>query len=157
MRHVMDVPNDVGLSNVLAATATTDEAIVHGVQLPSLDVLPAGPQPPNPSELLGSSSFADVLRQLRATYDLVLIDSPPALLVADPVSMASMTDAVVWVSRVGVVTKPNLDRAANLIDRNRMPVIGFAVNGVTNKEAGYGYGAYYADKPKGEKKNANGA
>jgi len=157
MRHVMDVPNDVGLSNVLAATATTDEAIVHGVQLPSLDVLPAGPQPPNPSELLGSSSFADVLRQLRATYDLVLIDSPPALLVADPVSMASMTDAVVWVSRVGVVTKPNLARAANLIDRNRMPVIGFAVNGVTNKEAGYGYGAYYADKPKGEKKNANGA
>ena len=157
MRHVMDVANDVGLSNVLAATATVEEAIVHGVQLPSLDILPAGPQPPNPSELLGSTAFSDVLKQLRAAYDLVLIDSPPALLVADPVSMASMTDAVVWVARMGVVTKPNLARAANLIDRNRMPVIGFAVNGVTNQEAGYGYGSYYVDKSKGEKKNANGA
>jgi capsular exopolysaccharide synthesis family protein len=156
MQHVMDVPNDLGLSSVLAGAATCEQAIVRAVQLPTLDILPAGPQPPNPSELLGSSTFTEVLKKLRAEYDLVLIDSPPTLLVADPVSIASMADAVVWVSRVNVVTRPYLTRAANLIDRNGMPVIGFVVNGMSSQAAGYGYGSYYMDKAKGGKKNGNG-
>lgn len=157
MMHVMEVPSAVGLSNVLTDTATCEEAIVRGVQLPSLDILPAGPQPPNPSELLGSAAFTELLKKLRTQYDLVLLDSPPALLVADPVSIASMVDAVVWVSRAGVVTRPYLSRAAGLIDRNEMPVIGFVVNGVSNSEAGYGYGSYYMDKEKVDRKNSNGA
>jgi capsular exopolysaccharide synthesis family protein len=136
MTHVMEVPSDLGLSNVLTATATMEQAIIRGFQLPTLDILPAGPQPPNPSELLGSRAFLELLDKLRSEYDLVLLDSPPALLVADPVSMASLTDAVVWVSRAGVVTRPYLSRANGLIDRNRMPVIGFVINGVTDNESG---------------------
>jgi succinoglycan biosynthesis transport protein ExoP len=153
MTHVMEVPSDLGLSNVLTATATMEQAIIRGFQLPTLDILPAGPQPPNPSELLGSRAFLELLDKLRSEYDLVLLDSPPALLVADPVSMASLTDAVVWVSRAGVVTRPYLSRANGLIDRNRMPVIGFVINGVTDNESGYGYGygSYYSEKPKGGK------
>lgn len=161
MMHVMEVPSEVGLSNVLTATATIEEAIVRGTQLPTLDILPAGPQPPNPSELLGSTAFSDLLRKLRARYDLVLLDSPPALLVADPVSIASQVDAVVWVSRAGVVTRPYLGRVAGMISRNEMPVIGFVLNGVTRDESGYGYGygygSYYSDRGKGDKKNSNGA
>ncbi|MGB6687386.1 MAG: polysaccharide biosynthesis tyrosine autokinase [Terracidiphilus sp.] len=157
MTHVMDVSSEVGLSNVLTATASIEDAIVRGIQLPTLDILPAGPQPPNPSELLGSSAFAELLQRLRAQYDLVLLDSPPALLVADPISIASLVDAVVWISRAGVVTRPYLNRANGMIDRHQMPVIGFVVNGVSSGEAGYGYGSYYTDKEKGEKKNAHGA
>jgi polysaccharide biosynthesis transport protein len=158
MVHVMEVPSEVGLSNVLTATATCEEAIVHGVQLPTLDILPAGPQPPNPSELLGSAAFEELLEKLRGQYDLVLLDSPPALLVADPVSIANLADAVVWVSRAGVVTRPYLGRVAGMITRNEMPVIGFVLNGVTNDESGYGYGygSYYADKGD-NKKNSHGA
>jgi capsular exopolysaccharide synthesis family protein len=157
MEHVMDVPNELGLSSVLAAAATAESAIAHGVQWPTLDILPAGPHPPNPSEMLGSKAFADLLEQLKSRYDLVLIDSPPALLVADPVLISSMVDAVVWVSRVGVVTKPHLARAAGIIERNSMPVIGFAVNGLSSHEAGYGYGSYYSYRSEGDKKNGNGA
>jgi succinoglycan biosynthesis transport protein ExoP len=157
MIHVLEVPSEVGLSNVLTATATCEEAIVHSVQLPTLDILPAGPQPPNPSELLGSAAFADLMKKLRDQYDIVLLDSPPALLVADPVSIASLADAVVWVSRAGVVTRPHLSRVAGLIARNEIPVIGFVLNGVTGDESGYGYGygSYYGKK--GDKKNAHGA
>jgi polysaccharide biosynthesis transport protein len=159
MMHVMEVPSEVGLSNVLTATATIEQAIVHGVQLPSLDILPAGPQPPNPSELLGSAAFAELLSKLREEYDLVLLDSPPALLVADPVSIAALTDAVVWVSRAGVVTRPYLNRVSGMIARNEMPVIGFVLNGVSGNESdyGYGYGSYYSDREKGEKKNGQSA
>jgi len=63
----------------------------------------------------------------------------------------------VWISRAGVVTRPYLNRATGMIDRHQMPIIGFVINGVSSNEAGYGYGSYYMDKEKGDKKNAHGA
>jgi capsular exopolysaccharide synthesis family protein len=143
MKHAFDVGNKAGLSNVLAGTHTSDEAILRGVQVPTLDILPAGPHPPMPSEILGSTAFDELLQQLRSRYDIVLIDSPPALLVTDAVSISLKSDATVWVTRAGVVTRPQLARAADLIERNGMPVIGFIVNRMTRKVAGYGYGYGY--------------
>jgi succinoglycan biosynthesis transport protein ExoP len=148
MKHVMDVPSKIGLSSVLSGSLTSDEAILHGMHLPLLDVLPAGPRPPMPSEILGSTAFDELLEQLRSSYDIVLIDSPPALLVTDAVAISAKTDAVIWVAQAGVVTRPQLDRAAELIERNRMPVIGFVVNRMDSKSADYGYeyyGRYYGE------------
>ena len=149
IRHVMDVPSKAGLSNVLAGSLTSDEAILHGVHLAALDVLPAGPRPPMPSEILGSTAFDELLEQLRLRYDIVLIDSPPALLVTDAVAISTKADAVIWVAQASVVTRPQLARAAELIARNGMPVIGFVVNRMDSSAAGYGYeyyGRYYGEK-----------
>lgn len=143
MRHAFDVANTVGLSNVLAGSHTSEEAIVHAGQVEMLDVLPAGPHPPMPSELLGSTAFDELLQQLRARYDIILIDSPPALLVTDAVTISVKSDATLWVALAGVVTRPQLARAADLIERNGMPVIGFVVNRMTRSAAGYGYGYGY--------------
>ena len=157
MKHVLDVSNDMGLSNVLAGSLTLDEATLHGVHVLTLDVLPAGPRPPMPSEMLGSTAFDSLLEQLRALYDIILIDSPPALLLTDAVSIATKTDAVIWVARAGVITRPYLARATQLINRNGMPVIGFVLNrmdkSVDPYTYGYGYGykykhygSYYGEK-----------
>jgi polysaccharide biosynthesis transport protein len=149
IKHVMDVPNKGGLSNVLAGALTSDEAILHGIHLPGLDVLPAGPRPPMPSEILGSTAFDELLEQLRMRYDIVLIDSPPALLVTDAVAISAKTDAAIWVAQAGVVTRPQLARAAELIERNGMPVIGFVLNRMDTRSADYGYeyyGHYYGEK-----------
>ena len=143
MKHVLDVSNEAGLSSILAGSLTLDEASIHGVHVPTLDVLPAGPRPPMPSEVLGSSAFDELLEQLRSRYDIVLIDSPPALLLTDAVSIASKTDAVVWVTRAGVITRPYLARAAQLIERNGMPVIGFVLNRMDKSVDPYGYGYGY--------------
>jgi capsular exopolysaccharide synthesis family protein len=143
MKHVMDVSNQTGLSNVLAGSMTLDDAILHGVQVPTLDVLPAGPRPPMPSEMLGSAAFDLLLEQLRSRYDVVLIDSPPALLLTDAVSIASKTDAVVWVARAGAVTRPHLTRAAQMIERSAMPIIGFTLNRMDSSIDPYGYGYGY--------------
>ena len=86
------------------------------------------------------------LEHLRSRYDIVLIDSPPALVVTDAVSISSKVDAVLWVARAGVITRPMLARASELIERNRMPVIGFVVNSIDTRSDGYGYeyyGSYY--------------
>lgn len=150
MRHVLDVPNGAGLSSVLAGSSTFAGAVLRSVQVDGLDVLPAGPRPPLPSELLGSVAFDELLDMLRASYDLIIIDSPPALMLTDAVSIANKTDAVIWVVRSGTVTRPLLTRAVQIIHRTRMPVIGFLLNGITrgvdpygySYEYGYGYKAY---------------
>ena len=86
-------------------------------------------------------------------YDIVLIDSPPALLVTDAVTISSKADAILWVSQAGVITRPQLARATDLIERNRIPVIGFVVNKIDSRSAdyryGYGYeylGSYYGEE-----------
>jgi capsular exopolysaccharide synthesis family protein len=139
MKHAFDVSNKVGLSNVLAGTHTLEEALICGVQVPKLDILPAGPHPPMPSEMLGSKAFDELLKYLASQYDIVLIDSPPALLVTDAVLISSKSDATIWVSQAGTVTRPQIARAADLIERNGMPVIGFVVNRMSKKVAGYSY------------------
>jgi capsular exopolysaccharide synthesis family protein len=143
MKHVLDVPNEAGLSSVLSGSLTLEAATLHGIHVPTLDVLPAGPRPPMPSEMLGSTAFDDLLQNLSSKYDIVLIDSPPALLLTDAVSIAAKTDAVVWVARAGVITRPYLARAAQMIDRNGMPVIGFVMNRMDKSVDPYGYGYGY--------------
>ena len=135
----MNVFNDVGLSNVLAGSCSSDEAIHRGVHLPTLDVLPAGPRPPFPADMLGSTAFEELLRQFRTRYDIVLIDSTPALLVTDAVSISYKADAVIWVAQAGVVSRPHLARAIRMIERDGMPVIGFVLNRINKSVAGYGY------------------
>jgi polysaccharide biosynthesis transport protein len=141
-RHARATGNGAGLSNVLAGAFTSEEVILHGVHVPSLDVLPAGPRPPMPSETLGSIAFDELLQELRLRYDIVLIDSPPALLVTDAVAISAKVDAALWIAQSGVITRPQLARAAELINRHNMPVIGFVVNRMEANSAAYGYGYY---------------
>jgi len=143
MKHKMDFPGAIGLSNVLAGTCSVEEAILRGVYVPTLDVLPAGPRPPMPSEILGSAAFDELLAYLRSRYDVVLIDSPPALVVTDAVSIAAKADAVLWVSQAGEVARPHLARANHIIERNGMPVIGFVVNRLRRNLERYDYGYEY--------------
>jgi capsular exopolysaccharide synthesis family protein len=145
MRHVMNVVNERGLSSVLSGVNSLQECIQHGVHVATLDILPAGPRPPMPSELLGGIMFDNLLRELSARYDTVLVDSPPALLLTDAVSIASKMDAVVWVARAGTVTRPQLSRAMQVAERNRFPLVGFVLNAVdlTLDPYGYGYGSGY--------------
>lgn len=143
LKRKMDFPGEIGLSNVLTGSASSEEAILRSLYVPTLDVLPAGPRPPMPSEILGSPAFDELLEQLRSRYDVIFIDSPPALLVTDAVSISSKADAVIWVSQAGVVTRPLLARATHIIERNQMPVIGFVVNRLTRILGGYEYGYEY--------------
>jgi succinoglycan biosynthesis transport protein ExoP len=142
MRHFR-LKGDSGLSSVLADAVSLDDAIIGGITSANLDVLPAGPVPPLPSELLGSAKFDSVLNELRARYDVVLIDSPPALMLTDAISIGSKADAVLWIVRAGRATRAHLARAAQQIHRNRLPLIGYVLNGLDRRIDPYGYGYYY--------------
>ena len=157
MKRKMDFPGEIGLSNVLAGSCSVGEAILRGLYVPTLDVLPAGPRPPMPSEILGSEAFNELLTNLRSRYDIVLIDSPPALVVTDAVSISAKVDAVLWVSQAAVVTRPYLSRASHIIIRNGIPVIGFVVNRLKRNLGRYDYGYEYETYGTYEEEESDGA
>jgi len=88
-------PTSSGLSTCLTGQFSVDEVIVQ-TAIPNLYVIPCGPVPPNPAELLSSKSMQDVLDELRKKFEYVLLDSPPVLHVSDAQILATRVEAVIW-------------------------------------------------------------
>jgi capsular exopolysaccharide synthesis family protein len=132
-----------GLGSVLTDRRPVEEAIIPNV-LESLDLLPCGPLPANPVELLNNGFFADLLDKLRERYDRVIIDSPPVMPVADARVIAALGDATVLVLRAERSTRRIGLAARNELWRVRATRIGVVVNGVPVRKQGY-YGSGYGD------------
>lgn len=129
-----------GLSEVLAGQASADQAITRG-DIAGVDVLTSGSLPPNPSELLMRPAFRQLVQQQSQRYDLVLLDTPPVLAVADGIIVASQADATLLVLRAGVTTEREAKTALRRLEQNGIRVNGLLVNGFqTKREA---YGEYY--------------
>jgi polysaccharide biosynthesis transport protein len=133
-----------GLSNVLAGELTLEQAIQHPKAIPGLSVVPCGPIPANPSEILNSQGFADVLAKLSEQYDQVLIDSAPVLPVTDSRILAASCDAVILAVRAEKTTRPAATLAREHLLSVGGRVLGVVVNDVPRRKGVYGY--YYADE-----------
>jgi len=156
-----------GLSNVLTGNATLQQTIVRSNILPTLFVLPAGPPPPNPAELLASSNMKDVLAELREQYDHIVVDTPPTLSVTDAVVMSTRADAVVLVIRSGQTTKQALRRSRELLMQVNARIAGVLLNAVDlsspdyyyyyEYQGKYGHGYYQEDETDTEESAAKAA
>lgn len=138
------LPNEVGFTNVVVGDTELADAVVAVPNEPGLALLPAGPPPPNPSELLSSRRASDILRALGEEADFVLIDSPPVLPVTDAIVLAGVVDATVVVVTANRTTKRQLQRALELLQQVDAPVIGAVLNSATQGERGYGYAYEYS-------------
>jgi len=135
-----------GLSNVLTGTATLQQATIRSPLLPTLFVLPAGPPPPNPAELLASAQMKDVLADLREQYDHIVIDTPPILSVTDAVVMSIRADTVLLVIRSGQTTKQALRRSRDILVQVNARVSGVLLNAVDLSSPDYYYYYEYQGK-----------
>ena len=119
----------------------------HHVRGGELVVVGAGPLPPNPGEFAGSPAIARVLEELRKLFDTVVIDTPPALQVGDPMSLSAHVDAMVVVCRMDFLRRPMLSELRRTLDASPAEKLGFILTGA-GSEDGYGYGstAYYYDR-----------
>lgn len=136
---------DVGLTDVLAGRAGVAEVSQHYAD--GVTVLTAGPVPPNPGELLASAHMAAVLEKLRTDYDVVLVDAPPLLPVADAAALAAAVDGVLLSVRYGATRKDQVRQAAATLQRVGATTLGVILNGIPQRaeSAGaYGYGYGYA-------------
>jgi capsular exopolysaccharide synthesis family protein len=116
-----------GLTSFLAGDALF-ELVVTKTAIPNLSVVPAGPIPPNPAELLASRRMKDFLDLASERYDLVLLDSPPVLAVTDACALASLTDGVVFVVGSGKVPRAAVRRAKDQLETAQGKVLGAVVN-----------------------------
>ncbi len=152
-----------GLSNLLTGSATMDEVIYPVTEIPTLFVLPSGPVPPQPAELLCSALLKQYLRSWREQFDHIVIDTPPALSVTDPIALSAQVDSVIVVIRAGQTRKEALRRVRDLLAQVKAPVMGVVVNGVDMQSPDhyyYYYGkrydnaGYYSEKPESRAKEA---
>lgn len=135
--------NDIGLSNCLTAGLPFQQALKPFPEIETLFLLPAGPLPPNPSELLGSRRFADLLTELRGCFEYIFIDSPPVLLVTDAQLISSLADGYVLVILSNKTSRRLLHRSLALMSASKAPVLGIVVNAINARFAAYsGYGYY---------------
>jgi len=143
VHHRFGLTGKLGLTTVLAGASTFDEAVQHLVELPNLDILPSGPVPPFPTEMLSSEAMLTLLEKLGQQYSHIVIDSPPILSVTDAAILGRVVDAVVLVIRHGKSSKNVMRRARDLMIRSGAPVAGLVLNAVDlNSPEYYGYYGY---------------
>jgi capsular exopolysaccharide synthesis family protein len=141
--------NNAGLSNCLTSGMPFEKALHPYPGIDTLFLLPAGPSPPNPSELVGSKRFVDLLDELKMHFDYIFIDSPPILLVTDAQLLALRTDGVIAVVRCKKTTKRALQRMLSIMRTPGASPLGIVVNALSSSSSSYsGYGYYGKESEK---------
>jgi capsular exopolysaccharide synthesis family protein len=127
-----------GMSTLLISKHQVKECISK-TSIENLDYIPAGPVPPNPSELLLRSEFDQILQELKSTYDLILLDTPPIGLVTDGLLAMQKADLPIYVIRADYSRLSFINNINRLDSSGRYPNLSIILNNVSKKRSGYGY------------------
>jgi capsular exopolysaccharide synthesis family protein len=138
---VVGVEGEAGLTSVLIGR-TQARDVIQTCLGGRLDVLSAGPMPPNPSELLGSSAMVSLLDEVTSSYDVVLVDSPPLLPVTDAAILSKRVDGSLVVVGADKTQRTQLRNALDALEAVGANILGLVLNKVPTREAG-GYGTMY--------------
>ncbi len=131
-----------GVSTILIKKNNIQECI-QKTSIPNLDYIPAGPTPPNPSELLLEPAFDELLEELKTKYDIVLLDTPPVGLVTDAILAMKKADLAIYVLRSDYSRISYLETANRLASVNKFSNLALVLNSLRSANAGYGYGYGY--------------
>lgn len=143
--HIFNVANR-GLSNCIAMNLPLVDAVQPSAY-ENLDILAAGPIPPNPSELLGSKQMQQLLMEAKDMYDFVFVDMPPVLAVTDAAVLASKVDGVVLVVKSGGISPDEAKMAKTRLKQGGATLLGIILNAVPQQhQSSYGYYYYYTDE-----------
>jgi receptor protein-tyrosine kinase len=148
--NLLGLENSVGLITVLLGRTSIDEAIQEHAS--GVSFLGTGPLPPNPAEVLDTSAMRNLVRQLSETYDVVIIDAPPLLPVADSTILLTEVDGAILLVRHGETHREHLRQAVNRIEAVNGRMVGTILNCAPQTAAygyygyGYGYGTYGQDQ-----------
>lgn len=139
--------NRRGITSYLSGKIAAMEDIISPSELsPNLDFVYAGPQPPNPTEMLLSERMDELIATLRSHYDYIIIDSVPAMAVADAIIIDRLVDLTVYVIRQGNLDRRQLPDIEELYREKKFRNMCIILNSATHSGHGYGYGyGYYSD------------
>lgn len=147
--------NAFGLSTYLVGKMELS-GVINRTSLDGLDMIPSGPIPPNPAELLGSKRMKELIERLLKEYDHVILDGPPIMGFADSRLLSSVVDGVLLVTSVGITQRQTLRSSIEDILRVRGRIIGTIVNRLESRRSKYGYSYYYNySNEEGKRKRSN--
>ncbi|MFO7658225.1 MAG: polysaccharide biosynthesis tyrosine autokinase [Bacteroidales bacterium] len=141
----LNIENAEGLSTFLSGRSKPEDLVMpSGIE--NLDVVLAGPVPPNPTELLASQRTIELIASLKKKYDYVIIDSPPIGMVSDALLLIRNTNVNIFVIRQGFTPKPLLSSIIHDLEKRNLNNLNLVVNDVkiSSNSFGYGYGYGYA-------------
>jgi non-specific protein-tyrosine kinase len=152
--EIFDAPNRRGLTDLLLAFEPSQPEgersallaeLTHATQVDNLTLLPSGPPPPNPSELLGSDKMALLIEALSEQFDYLLFDSPPVLSVTDAAVLGTIVEGTVLVVRAGKSRKGMVERGVEQLRDVHANLIGSVLNGLPPNSEGFSAYYYYRD------------
>ncbi len=145
LHKVFSNSNRKGLSNLLARQTDREDVVIQ-THIEHLTLIPAGPVPPNPAELLGSKGMDELLSAVRDQYDVILIDTPPVLVVTDAQVVATKSDGILLVIRAGMIKKNMALRAKSRLEHVQAKVLGVVLNGKKKSKSDLSYYEYAASR-----------
>ncbi len=136
----LQVDGSVGLTSVLLGDCPLEQALQQSPVHPNIRVLPSGPRPPNPSELLSLDRTSDLIQSLLHTHAIVFLDCPPVLPVTDSLVLSRCVDASLFIARANSTSKREVKRSIERLNQVSSPLVGTILNGVDAEGA---YGSLY--------------
>ncbi len=142
LHKVFGVDNSVGLSSLLVGQSSLHEA-VYQTQISNLMILPCGPIPPNPSELLVSKGMQNLIKELKGKFDRIILDSPPTVAVTDSTILSNICDQLLLVVSCGKTTREVISRCKKLLSNKGAQLLGIVLNNFDIKHRDHYYSKYY--------------
>jgi non-specific protein-tyrosine kinase len=151
LHKLFGLSNEEGLSSLFLDSAPSLENIMYATRLESLKVIPSGPVPPNPAEMLDSNLMKRVFSDLRAQSDMLILDSPPTLAVADASILGARCSGAILVVDAGRTRTDACRRAVDTLGNTGTKILGVVLNKISSRRASsYYYYYYYSSKEKGK-------
>jgi capsular exopolysaccharide synthesis family protein len=153
IHKIFDEENGLGVSTFLSGHAAL-ESVIKKTEIPNLSYIPSGPIPPNPSELIGSTLFKEMMGSLAKQFDHIVLDSPPVLGFADSIILSNSVDGIILVVLSGKTPKETLQRAKEVLHQVNAKILGVVINRVNihRSDNGYYYYRYHHYYGKEEEK-----
>lgn len=138
----MRTDNSVGMSNAISKDKKWQDC-TYNSDVPNLDFISAGPIPPNPSELILSDDFNQIIEEMKEVYDVIVMDNPPVGVVSDGVAVLAKADIPVYVFKSQYSKRIFANRVKELMDIQQVSKLCIVLNGVQAVKRGYGYAYSY--------------
>ncbi len=148
VHKVFHLDNNKGLTTILVSSNSSFESAIAETQVDGLYIIPSGPIPPNPAELLGTQRFRDLLSTLCEYTDVIIIDTPPVMAVTDAAVVGSRVDGVVLVVNSGSTPRPTVVQAKAAMESVKANILGVVLNQVDRTSGDYYYYYHYGEKRK---------
>ncbi|TDM32440.1 polysaccharide biosynthesis tyrosine autokinase [Macrococcoides canis] len=143
VQYTFETKNVFGLSNLITDQIGIEQA-VQNTQVENLSIMTSGPIPPNPSELLSSKRFKELMESFEQYFDMIIIDSPPVLAVTDAVIMSTIADGTIMVTNVETNNRVHLIKAKEVLQKSDANILGIVLNNVEkSSKDDYYYYEYY--------------